>query len=204
MTRCAFPPRGAYGSGPVGFAHLASARCQHQDQLLDRPPAPRQRAGVDRDHARHGIWSDRRSSPAALGRCRRDDGKCRVCAMLASDRAPGGCGHEFGDRGGDRVEAGRQCAVQQRETALRRGCGRPCHSRGAEADPADSARLTAAPPGRSVARRGSSSGRRRPLTQSTAPGVGRALAAGQGREVLVRMCLPPLPGLIYTGPAGAS
>jgi hypothetical protein len=43
-----------------------------------------------------------------------------------------------------------------------------------------------------------------PLTQSTALGVGRALAAGQGREVLVRIYLPPLPRLIYTRPAGAS
>ena len=45
VTRCAFPPRGASGFCARRLAYLASARCQHQDQLLHRRPAPQQRAG---------------------------------------------------------------------------------------------------------------------------------------------------------------
>ena len=44
-----------------------------------------------------------------------------VWAVLAFERAPGGCGREFGGRGVivSKVVAS---AVQQRETALGRGC----------------------------------------------------------------------------------
>jgi len=81
VTWCGFPPRGASGFCARRLAYLASARCQHQDQLLHRRPAPQRRAGPAETAPVMG--------PGGVGQVPRDDGNavCGWCWRSSERRA---------------------------------------------------------------------------------------------------------------------
>jgi len=87
------------GFAPVGSPTWRAHAARTTISFLIGPLPPQQRAGPAETTPVRGPGLTG-EVPGGVGQVPRDDGNAEC--VLASGRAPGGCGREFGDRGGDR------------------------------------------------------------------------------------------------------